>query len=93
MAQRIEDAMELAVHILALDEDPGDEALLDALEERYGVGIDMDMFERIANDLLRLTPTLASPLRAGVQMHAFGHDTGDGATWIALMRCQAERGA
>ena len=83
---RIEDATDLAGFLLgdeSLCDDEG--ALSEALENEFSV--DMETFEILANALLRLTPTLVSPL-TDEPMHSFGRSYGT--TWVALMRCKVQ---
>ena len=86
MPRKIENATELAAYLVGMTEAQEQYEVEDALIEKYE--IDMDHFEALANDLLRMTPTLPSPLDGSRQLHAFGHP--DNGAWHALMRTLAD---
>ena len=86
-----EDAMDLAIAVLGVEDIPyGDMDRLEyELEKRFGVG-DLDLFTDIANELLRYTYPIESPL-SGEMMHTFGFEDSRG-VWNALMRTRVGGG-
>ena len=79
------EAIDVAACILGIDEDSEsiDEEIEAELDKRWG--IDLDTFRDIAECLLKMTPTLQSPL-SGNQYHVFGRRDGKG--FVALMKTE-----
>ena len=87
---RYEPAEELAMHLtgvtLTEDGDYDYDAIEDALQDKYDCGF--EVFENIANDLLKMTMPVESPF--GDYYHAFlVHDDSAPGVWEALMRTEA----
>ena len=86
MPRRIEEAWELAAHILKLPPENQEEIIL-AIEDKWQIGY--DTFEEIANELLDLTMPFKDPLGKGY-LNAFVHpDEDTPGVWLALMRTWA----
>lgn len=85
-----DDAQELFIHLTGREDLRGDDdAINEALEDRYGESISFYVFDEIANDLLRYTFPIENPL-TGRPMHTLGYQ--DGPAWTALMRVNATMG-
>ena len=86
MPRRIEEAWELAAHILKLDPENHEEIAL-AIEDKWQVGY--DTFEEIANELLDLTMPFRPPLGKGYLKAFVRPDLNAPGVWLALMRARA----
>ena len=91
MARKIEDAFQLAAHLVEADLVEEGQAdyfeVGDKLHIKYNIS--MEEFEALANDLLRHTPVMATP-RSGKSIHTFGHHVDCGKEWVTLLRTEAE---
>ena len=87
MPRRIEEAWELAAHILELDPENQEEITL-AIEDRWQIGY--DTFEEIANELLDLTMPFRDPLGKRYLNAFVRPDPNTPGIWLALMRAWAD---